>query len=873
MWAWVLLVLAALVSLVTVYVSAVMYVEQTKTYSSASSGNIYNTLVATVGSGVNTITAVTTDTVVIVDNRVASDMSTVPKTQMTWRAVEIEAEGVSYITEVGSCMILSEDATTLALGAPYTDDGCVFVYGYDTDTNLWSQQVGPLIPEVSPAQYGVSVGLSGDGHTLAFGAPTKDSNVGAVFVYERDPVTLEWDVVTFQTLVESVDISYQGLRLDLSVDGLTLVAFAYTADQTGGHLLVYKRTARTEVSWILHSRLTPDTFQDQMNAGYVACSMDGTRLIFNSSAWYNEELQNTGGIIVYNYQTETHLYEAEETVLYHPDGAYLSQGCMSADGQVIAGFTIYGIAVWRNVAGNWILQPDFLTSGETRFYSDATGAIDYAVGINSLSISADGSRILGSGYTFPYLFLYNTETELYEVVTSGIYARACPVEIPSWDESDIYSTMSGDGLSYIVHCSNYNGFWHYGYTTAEVLTPHPGSIEHEVSDFTVASLYDSVAVGTSIAVDASGTTLVVGIPGLDNYSGGFAIMGRTGQVWTVQALSSLGDLATNDQVGNAVAISDDGASLVVGAPHSDSNAGAAYTFERTVVGEDLVWTLTNKMIVADSAYCGTSVSISGDGLTLALGSTLTNTGDGAVYIFYRANRLTNTWTSVVGITDTSSAGQLGGAVSLSTDGTVLVAGGKTYSNFKGGIRIYHTTDHVNWYLSSSYDVVGGTNGWLQVPAESYGSNYYGYAVAVSGDGQIAVVGAPQHSAYPDGGAAEGAVYIYLNQQTWWQLASQAKLMPTRSSVSCWEFGRSVALSEDGAVIVVGCTEGAFVFCRNHTTYLWEQQGDIYTFEEAPALAAVSVSKDGTTFTYSNITAQVPNAGAVNSGWFRVFSAE
>jgi len=87
--------------------------------------------------------------------------------------------------------------------------------------------------------------------------------------------------------------------------------------------------------------------------------------------------------------------------------------------------------------------------------------------------------------------------------------------------------------------------------------------------------------GFAVAVD--GNTLAVGSShatvGSHDDQGAVYVYGRIGGEWTLQAKLTADDGAADDQLGYSVALRDD--LLVAGAPYSDRDHGAVYTFRRT----------------------------------------------------------------------------------------------------------------------------------------------------------------------------------------------------------------------------------------------------------------------------------------------------
>ena len=190
---------------------------------------------------------------------------------------------------------------------------------------------------------------------------------------------------------------------------------------------------------------------------------------------------------------------------------------------------------------------------------------------------------------------------------------------------------------------------------------------------------------------------------------------------------------------------------------------------------------------------------------------------------------------------------------MSTDGTVAVVGspGATIDGKHGAGAVY---------------VFAATNGrWSQVAklAASDAGRYdgLGWSVAVSGDGQEVLAGAP----YADDGAAAdiGAAYFFRQTNgTWAQVAK----VRAANSVAYDGFGWSVGLSRDGSRAIVGSTGhdlgflrdagAAYVFRGNAAAALWTQAATLTP--QAPSASgelggAVALSADGSTAAVTELT--------------------
>ena len=135
--------------------------------------------------------------------------------------------------------------------------------------------------------------------------------------------------------------------------------------------------------------------------------------------------------------------------------------------------------------------------------------------------------------------------------------------------------------------------------------------------------------GFSVAI--SGSTVVVGAFGPNEFTGAAYVFVRSGTAWSQRAKLTASDGAAFDQFGFSVAIS--GSTAVVGAIGSKSSTGAAYVFARS----GTTWSQQAKLTDAHGAVndnFGYSVAISGS--TAVVGSPFKNSNTGAAYVFARS---------------------------------------------------------------------------------------------------------------------------------------------------------------------------------------------------------------------------------------------
>ncbi len=181
----------------------------------------------------------------------------------------------------------------------------------------------------------------------------------------------------------------------------------------------------------------------------------------------------------------------------------------------------------------------------------------------------------------------------------------------------------------------------------------------------------------------------------------------------------------------------------------------------------------------------------------------------------------------------AEACRYGLAVALSADGNTALIGAPADDGGLGAARIY-TRSGTEW-----------TAGPVLTGAEETGTGHFGRSVALSGDGMTAIVG----GAYDNHGT--GAAWIFNRTGGAW---TAGPLLRGEEESGAGYFGRSVALSADGATALVGGpwdNHGAgaiWMFARSGSG--WEQDGGKLTASN-PAGGerfghSVALSADGET---------------------------
>jgi hypothetical protein len=283
--------------------------------------------------------------------------------------------------------------------------------------------------------------------------------------------------------------------------------------------------------------------------------------------------------------------------------------------------------------------------------------------------------------------------------------------------------------------------------------------------------------GISVSLSADGNTAIVGGHQDNNHAGAAWVWTRTGGVWTQQGNKLVGfDAVGAGDQGRSVSISADGNTAIVGGPGDNGDAGAAWIWTRS----GGVWTQQGNKLVGSGAVGpfpanqGQSVSLSADGNTAIVGGHFDNGGAGAAWIWTRSGGVWSQQGSKLAGTGASS-------VSLSADGNTAIVG---IGGGTGGAWVWTRTGGV-WSQQGNKLVGSG----------AVGSAAQGTSVSLSGDGDTAVVG----GSADDG--VDGATWVWTRSGGVWTQQS-TKLVGSGAAGSAGQ-GLSVALSGDGNTAIVG----------------------------------------------------------------------
>ena len=202
---------------------------------------------------------------------------------------------------------------------------------------------------------------------------------------------------------------------------------------------------------------------------------------------------------------------------------------------------------------------------------------------------------------------------------------------------------------------------------------------------------------------------------------------------------------------------------------------------------------------------GISVAVCGS--TVVVGASELNSSTiGAAYVFVKG---TDGWTNMTQTAKLTPSDGASGAIfgsSVACSGSTIVVGAP------------HATVGSNEYQGEAYVFVEPKGGWVDMTetarltsADGKGNDYFGYAVAKSGN--TIVVGAPQASGKVE---AQGKAYIFVEPKGGWKTTSKFNAELTASNAQFDNgLGVSVSISDDtvvaGAAGVNSVQGAAYVF--------------------------------------------------------------
>jgi hypothetical protein len=355
--------------------------------------------------------------------------------------------------------------------------------------------------------------------------------------------------------------------------------------------------------------------------------------------------------------------------------------------------------------------------------------------LSSLSLSADGTTV-AVGEEFNSDMGYQAgKCKIYQFGTTGWIQLGQDINGVTGDKLGYAVSLSGDGTIVAVG-SPYNSengtdsgkinIYQLGLTGGTTGWVKKETFNGDSGDY----------FGCSVSVSSDGTTVAVGALG-NNTSTGKCSVYKDGTSGWIQVGSDINGINTGDQSGYSVSLSSDGTRLAIGAPkYETNNPGISIIYELGVTGGILDWIEIGQPIYGNiNDELGFSISLSGDGTIVAIGSPQINDtlgyGKCSIYQLGLTGLTGTTGTTGITVTESYKNTMIDGTLILSDFITTTASsipksnqiGYKYLAKSIDGPILLGNTGYENINTSSYFTIPAGT--WI-VELSGYSGDHYGY---------------------------------------------------------------------------------------------------------------------------------------------------
>ena len=743
-----------------------------------------------------------------------------------------EPDGIEEGDEFGDSVALNDAGDILAVGAPQDngasdadiDSGAVYIFTRNGDT--WTQQTtvlrsqDPTSDVGDEGNFGNSVALNSNGLILAVGAPAdpveSNTRVGRVHVFSRSFVTDDWGTpITLRgdnpdsgnLFGASIALNAVGDILAIGSSGENNSAGLVSIPSVGA-VYIFKRTGST---WIqppseetLREKILPvPLIADRRFGMLVDLNRAGNRLVTNEVG-----VPNSGAVYLYGFDKFLDTW-TELSIIFRTQnlGGVYGHGITVSDDNLVVTSRNFDheadVFELDPLISDLIIDPENLVITVTINNNSGTVNVNLENTPSSpVTVTADAQE--GLTVSPASLDFTNTDPQTFTVtvVDDGVFREQSAVtfradnylstrlavtidsqifipptpsttvsvggftnNIPAFSRDGQVMVIGTEDLSTVgVYVINTSGTWELAQT---IMSSNP-----------------TLSLGTS----SDGSMIAIGVSGedrVDIYSQG------SDGMWALQTSVVGTEVSAGHSFGASVVLNDTGSILAVGAdsvsPASPLVPGMVYVFQRD---EDTgIWTqqIILRPIVPDGIPAnearegnfGSAVALSGNGLTLVVGSqnrpTInfhpvtgvprgTHADAGAVYVYSRTSD-TEQWDdpNIFAGSDTDNVDFFGTDVALNTAGNILAVGafGRAApttdtdstigdpmdSSGPGAVYIFELEENGSWSQQA-----------LITPSGISDDNVirFGASIDLNGAGDRLVAGAPNFI----GLTLTGAVYLY-----------------------------------------------------------------------------------------------------------------
>jgi hypothetical protein len=300
--------------------------------------------------------------------------------------------------------------------------------------------------------------------------------------------------------------------------------------------------------------------------------------------------------------------------------------------------------------------------------------------------------------------------------------------------------------------------------------------------------------GESVAISPDGNTVVVGGPRASG-RGAVWVFSRNGATWSGATKVAISPLVPSaGDFGETVALSSNSEVMFVGEPEFEGRGGV---WVYTKSGSEWVPLEHPIPCPEPEAAFGSAIALSETGATAIIGGFALQSDAGGAWVFQRSGA---EWVQQGGqlsgageepfTPGTGAGGGLGSSVAISSDGSTALVGGFLDHNGEGAAWAF-TRSGTSWSQQGPKITAAG-----EVNSNTIGvGGFFGSALALTPDGSTAIVGAPGDSNFA------GAAWIFKRSEGQW-IQQPGKLQGGEESEG-GGFGNSVAIASDGRTALIG----------------------------------------------------------------------
>ena len=561
----------------------------------------------------------------------------------------------------------------------------------------WAQQtaLGPS-DAANGNEFGWSVAIQGS--TVFVGAPGRKSSAGASYQFVRIVILSAVIWAQGPVLTPSDAAAGDAFGVSLAISGSTLVVGAAGKDSSRGAAYVFVDTNK---GWSQQAELTASDATAGDRFGY-SVAISGSRVVIGAPS----KNSRAGAAYGFLLSGSTWFQQTEISASDPAADNYFGDSVAVSSATAVVG--AYGKNSGTGAAYTFALPVQQLELSASD--GAANDQFGYSVAISgSTAVIGAPSKNSSAGLAYVFVRSGSTWSRQAELTASD----AAPNDQFGW-------SVAISGSTAIIGADH-----HKSHAGAAYVFVQSGSTWSQQAELTASDSSANDDFGYSVSV--SGSTAVVGAPGVNLGAGAAYVFLQSGSAWSQQAKLTAGLGGIN--LGSSVAIS--GPTIVVGAPFSSK--GAAYVFVDSTKG----WSQQAELTASDAAtgdQFGFSVAISG--VTAVIGANAKNHQAGAAYVFARSG---NAWSQQAKLTASDAAAYDGFGRSVAIYGSTVVIGSPDGNG-------------------AAYLFVPSGSAWSQqakvVASDAVQEGQFGVSVAIFGS--VAVIGAQYQN------SDKGAAYLFGN---------------------------------------------------------------------------------------------------------------